>query len=179
VPIYLAAIGPKNVALAAEIADGWLPFWYSPYRADEVFAGPLAQGFAASGDPTKAERFDVAATVPAVVTDDAEQARWAVKPLLALYVGGMGAKGTNFYFDLVCRYGYEEAATEIQEHYLAGRREEAIAAVPDALVDEVALIGSRDELADRLEPWKESGVTTLIAIAQDVTTLRTLAELLL
>jgi F420-dependent oxidoreductase-like protein len=179
IPIYLAAIGPRNVALAAEIADGWLPFWYSPYRAAEVFAGPLAAGFEAAGDPGKATRFDVAVTVPAAVTDDPDQARWAVKPLLALYVGGMGARGTNFYFDLVCRYGYEEAATTIQDHFLGGRREQAVAAVPDALVDEVALIGSQAEIADRLAAWDESGVTTLVLIAQDAGTLRTLAELVL
>lgn len=179
IPVYLASIGPKNVALTAEIADGWLPFWYSPQRAAEVFRPGLHEGFERSGDAGKADRFDIAPTVPAAVTDDAEQARWAVKPLLALYIGGMGAKGRNFYFDLACRYGYEQAATEIQEHYLAGRREEAIAAVPDDLVDEVALIGSRDEIADKLDAWRESGVTTLIVVAQEAGTLRTLAELVL
>jgi F420-dependent oxidoreductase-like protein len=179
IPVYLAAIGPRNVALTAEIADGWLPFWYSPTRADEVFRPALEEGLARSGDPEKAERFDIAPTVPAVVTDDPEQARWAIKPLLALYVGGMGAKGRNFYFDLACRYGYEEAATKIQDLYLGAKRQEAIAAVPDALVDEVALIGSRVEIADKLDAWRESGVTTLIVMAQDVDTLRTLAELVL
>jgi F420-dependent oxidoreductase-like protein len=179
IPVYLAAIGPRNVALTAEIADGWLPFWYSPRRADEVFRPALQEGFARRGVPGEAEGFDIAPTVPAVVTDDPEQARWAVKPLLALYVGGMGARGKNFYFDLACRYGYEEAATGIQAHYLEGRRQEAIAAVPDALVDEVALIGSRDEIADKLDAWRESGVTTLIVVAQEVGTLRTLAELVL
>ena len=179
IPIYLAAIGPKNVALAAEIADGWLPFWYSPYRGAAVFDPALEAGFAASGDPGKRERFEVVPSVPAAVTDDLDQARWAVRPLLALYVGGMGAKGKNFYFDLVCRYGYEEAATKVQELYLQGKREEAMAELPDALVDEVALLGTKEQLRDKLAAWEEAGVTTLCVWAQDLRTLRTLAELVL
>lgn len=179
VPIYLAAIGPRNVALAAEIADGWLPFWYSPDRGAEVFGPSLEAGFAASGDPTKRDRFDVLPTVPAALTDDLEQARWGVRPLLALYVGGMGARGKNFYFDLMCRYGYEEVATRVQDAYLEGKREEAMAALPDELIDEVALLGDRERLADRLAVWKGSGVTTLGVAAQDVATLRVLAELAL
>jgi F420-dependent oxidoreductase-like protein len=179
IPLYLASIGPKNVALTAEIADGWLPFWYAPAHADEVFRASLEDGFARSGDPGKADRFDIVPSVPAILTEDPDQARWAVKPLLALYLGGMGAKGKNFYFDLACRYGYEEAATEIQGHYLGARRSEAIAAVPDALVDEVALIGSRQQIADGLAAWRESGVTTLAVIAQDVDTVRVMAELVL
>ncbi|MDP2623563.1 MAG: LLM class F420-dependent oxidoreductase [Actinomycetota bacterium] len=179
IPIYLAAIGPKNVSLAAEIADGWLPFWYSPFRAADVFRGALEDGFARSGDPGKRDRFDIAPTVPAVVTDETEQALRGVKPLLALYVGGMGARGRNFYFDLVCRYGYEEQATRIQDLYLAGKRAAAVAAVPDSLVEEVALIGPPAALRDKLEAWTESGVSTLCVIAHDVDTLRTLAELVL
>ncbi len=179
IPIYLASIGPKNVALTAEIADGWLPIWYSPYRAREVFGQHLDSGFAASGEPGKAARFDVAPSVPAVVTDDVDQARWGIRPVLALYVGGMGAKGRNFYFDLACRYGYEEAAIRIQEFYLDGKKEEAIAAVPDAMVDDVALLGPRERIRDALEAWQESGVTTLIVTAQEVRTLRTMAELVL
>lgn len=179
IPIYLAAIGPRNVALAAEIADGWLPVFYSPERAGEVFRPHLEAGFAASGDPGKAGGFDIAPSVPAVVTADPEQARWGVKPHLALYVGGMGAKGRNFYFDLACRYGYEEAAIRIQDAYLGARRREALEAVPDALVDEVSLIGTREQIADRLEAWRDAGVTTLIVQAEDVETLRVLAELVL
>ena len=178
IPIYLASIGPKNVALTAEVADGWLPFWYSPEHAEAVFAPALAEGFAASGEEGKAERFDIVATAPAALTDDPDQARWGVKPLLALYIGGMGARGKNFYYDLVCRYGYEEAAEKIQGLYLGGKREEAIAAVPDALVDEVSLIGPEEALRDRLEVWKESGVTTLAVIAQDLETVRALADLM-
>ena len=178
-PIYLAAIGPKNVALAAEIADGWLPFWYSPYRGAEVFAPSLTAGFAASGDPDKRARFDILPTVPAVVTDDVDQARWGFGRCSPCTSAGMGAKGNNFYFDLVCRYGYEEAATKVQDLYLVGKREEAMAALPDALIDEVALVGPRSAIAEKLEVWKGSGVTTLGIVAQDLGTLRTLAELVL
>jgi F420-dependent oxidoreductase-like protein len=171
IPIYLAAIGPRNVALAAEIADGWLPVWVSPEKLATVFAEPLAA--ARPG-------FDVAAFgVPVAISDDLQAARDFVKPHLALYVGGMGAKGQNYYNALAARYGYEREAAEIQELYLGGKRMEAIAAVPDALVDEVALVGSRERIADRLEAWKESPVTTLLIQAYDPATLRTVAELLL
>ena len=171
IPIYLAAIGPRNVALAAEIADGWLPVWVSPEKLAGVFGEPLAA--ARPG-------FDVAAfSVPVAISDDLQVARDAVKPHLALYVGGMGAKGQNYYTALVSRYGYEREAREIQELYLGGKKMEAIAAVPDALVDEVALVGPRDRIADRLDAWKESPVTTLLIQAHDPATLRTMAELLL
>jgi len=179
IPLYLAAIGPKNIALTAELADGWLPFWYSPTKAGAVFAPHLDAGYARSGDEAKRDRFDVAPTVPVVVSDDVDQARWGIRPMLALYVGGMGAKGKNFYFDLVCRYGFEAEATQIQDLYLDGKRSEAMAAIPDAMIDEVALVGSSDRIADGLEAWRASGVTTLVAAAPDVTTVRTLAELLL
>ncbi len=171
IPVYLAAIGPRNVALAAEIADGWLPVWASPEKLAGVFGEPLA-----SAKPG----FDVAAfAVPVAISDDLQAARDFVKPHLALYVGGMGAKGQNYYTTLVARYGYEREANEIQELYLGGKKMEAIAAVPDALVDEVALVGGRDRIADRLEAWKASPVTTLLIQAHDPATLRTMAELLL
>jgi F420-dependent oxidoreductase-like protein len=171
IPVYLAAIGPRNVALATEIADGWLPVWASPEKLAEVFGEALAA--ARPG-------FDVAAfSVPVAISDDLQVARDAVKPHLALYVGGMGAKGQNYYNTLVARYGYGREAAEIQELYLGGKKMEAIAAVPDALVDEVALVGPRDRIADRLDAWKESPVTTLLIQAHDAATLRTMAELLL
>ena len=179
IPLYLASIGPRNVALTAEIADGWLPAFYSPLRAAEVWGEHLTAGFARSGDPGKAERFDTAVALPVAITDEPERARAAVKPMLALYVGGMGARGRNFYFDLSCRYGYEAAAKRIQELYLAGNKAEAAAAVPDDLVDETSLIGSESEVADRLEVWRASGVTTLVAMTADVGTLRSLAALVL
>jgi F420-dependent oxidoreductase-like protein len=176
-PIYLASIGPKNVELTAEIADGWLPVLYSPQRAAKVYGPVLAAGFAASGDPTKASRFDIVASVIAVVTDDVERARLRAKPTIALYVGGMGAKGRNFYNDLVKRYGYEAEAEEIQRLYLDGKRREATMAVPDQLVDEISLIGTPAMIRDRLDVWRSSGVTTLSIQAPDLATLRTLAEL--
>jgi len=179
VPIYLAAIGPRNTALAAEIADGWLPFLYAPDKAPALFGPHLAAGFAAAGDPDKAARFEIVATLGAVVTDDLDAGRALLKPTLALYVGGMGARGRNFYFDLACRYGYEEEATRIQDLYLDGRRTDAVAAVPDALVDDVSLIGPRERIRERLAAWEASGVTTLAVTVTDAGTLRTLAELVL
>ncbi|MCP4305299.1 MAG: LLM class F420-dependent oxidoreductase [bacterium] len=179
VPIYLAAIGPKNVTLTAEIADGWLPIFYSPQRADEIYGPPLQEGFAKSGERDKADRFDTVASIQAILTDDVESARNQVKPMLALYIGGMGAKGKNFYNNLACRYGYEEAATKIQDLYLSGKKMEAIHSVPDALVDEVSLIGTKEMIRDRLVAWQESTVKTLALMPTDQATLRAVAELVL
>ncbi len=176
VPIYLAAIGPKNVALAAEIADGWLPIFFSPERFADTHRPMLEEGFARRGG--RPDGWDLAAHVPVVVTDDVAAGRDFLKPLLALYVGGMGAKGKNFYTRLAERYGYADAAATIQDLYLAGRKNEAIAAVPDALVDEVALVGDRARIADRLAAFRECGVETLILQARQPEALRLLAELL-
>jgi F420-dependent oxidoreductase-like protein len=178
IPIYLAAIGPKNVALAAEIADGWLPVFFSPQRIG-VFKDSLEGGFARAGGGKSLAGFDVAPTVPVVLGDDVAACRAIVKPRLALYVGGMGARGRNFYNDLVCRYGYEAAAKAIQDLYLAGKKEEAAAAVPDALVDEVALCGPKERIRERLEAWKSSGVTTMICGVGQAEALRLMAELVL
>src|SRR5690606_38144664 len=135
------SIGPKNVALTAEIADGWLPIFFSPRHYAEVYAPQIQEGFAAAGGKSY-EQFDIAPTVPVIISDDLEAARNAVKPQLALYIGGMGAKGRNFYNDLAVRYGYDDAAATIQDLYLAGKKMEAINAVPDELVDDVALVGT-------------------------------------
>lgn len=175
-PIYLAAIGPRNVSLAAEIADGWLPIFFSPERTTSQYQPLLDAGFARSGDPTKADRFDIAPTVTALVTDDIDAARLQMKPQLALYIGGMGAKGTNFYNDLACRYGYEREAEAIQDLYLEGKRMEATMLVPDALVDEVCLVGPEGAVRDRLDAWKEAGVGTLIVGTSDPRTIRFIAE---
>ena len=179
IPIYLAAIGPNNVRLTAEVADGWLPIFYSPQQTDAIYRPLLEEGFEASGEPEKAKRFDIAATVFASVTDDLDRARLEAKPMLALYIGGMGAKGKNFYNDLAVRYGYGEAAEQIQDLYLGGRKMEATMAVPDELVDELSLIGPRERIADGLEAWREAGVTTMILNSTDPRTLRTMAELVL
>ena len=178
IPIYLAAIGPRNVALAAEIADGWLPVFFSPERMS-VFTEHLDAGFRRAGGGKSLQRLDVAPTVPVVLGSDVDRCRAMVKPRLALYVGGMGARGRNFYNDLVCRYGYEAAAKQIQDLYLSGKKDEAAAAVPDALVDEVALCGPRERIRERLAGWRESGVTTMICGAGQVEALRTMAELVL
>jgi F420-dependent oxidoreductase-like protein len=175
VPIYLAAIGPKNVALAAEIADGWLPIFFSPERFAETHGPMLEEGFARRGG--RPEGWDLAAHVPVVVTDDVQAGRDALKPLLALYVGGMGAKGKNFYTRLAERYGYADAAATIQDLYLAGRRNDAIGAVPDALVDEVALVGDRARIGDRLDAFRDCGVGSLILQARQPEALRLLAGL--
>lgn len=174
IPIYLAAIGPRNVALAAEIGDGWLPVFFAPERMN-IFRESLAEGF--SRAPRDRTEFDIAPMVEIRVGPDVGACREAVKPTLALYIGGMGARGRNFYFNLACRYGYEEAAHRIQEAFLDGHREAAIAAVPDALVDEVALCGPRERIAARLEAWRGCGVTTLICATSDFQALRTMAEL--
>ena len=173
IPIYLAAIGPNNVALAAEIADGWLPVFFSPERAD-LYMEYLNKGFERSGRTI--DQIDIAAGVGVVLGDDLQACRDKVKPNLALYIGGMGAKSKNFYYNLACRYGYEEAASEIQELYLQRKKPEAIAAVPDALVDEVALVGPASRISERVAAWKESGVTTLLCSTSQPEALRVLAE---
>jgi F420-dependent oxidoreductase-like protein len=176
IPIYVAAIGPKSVAQTAEIADGWLPMFYSPYRAPEVYRDALAAGFAQAGGGKGLAQFDIATSVPVVVGEVAAGIE-RMKPNLALYIGGMGARGKNFYNDLACRYGFAEAARRIQDLYLDGKKAEAAAAVPDALADEIALIGSKERIRDRLAAWRASPVGTLICGANRVETLRLLAEL--
>ncbi len=178
IPIYLAAVGPKNVALAAEIADGWLPVFFSPDRLS-VYDQWLKEGFAQAGGGKGLANFDIAPTVTIRMGDDVSACRNEVKPFLALYIGGMGSRDKNFYFNIACRYGYEEAAHKIQDLYLAGKKMEAAMAVPDELVDEVALCGPRQRIAERLEVWKGSGVTTLICGTSDLNTLRVMAELVL
>lgn len=179
IPIYLAAIGPRNVALAAEIADGWLPIFCSPYRFGEVFGPVLEEGFGRAGNGKTLENFDVAATVSVILGDDVEACMALIKPMLALYVGGMGARGKNFYFDLACRYGFEGAAKEIQNLYLDGKKQEAAAAVPDELVDEISLVGPRERIAERVAPWLECGVGTIIVGAGQPEALQLMAELVL
>ncbi|MDW8338837.1 MAG: LLM class F420-dependent oxidoreductase [Thermoleophilia bacterium] len=170
IPIYLAAIGPKAVAQTFEIADGWLPIFWSPEKARDAFGDVLDRARAG---------FDIAPNAPAILTDDVEAGRELLKPYYALYIGGMGARGQNFYTDLARRYGYEEAAGKVQELYLAGHKREAAAAIPDALVDELALVGPRERLAERLDAWRASGVTTLLVSVHEPSTLRVLAELVL
>jgi F420-dependent oxidoreductase-like protein len=176
IPIYLAAIGPKNVALTAEIADGWLPIFFSPQRYDDLFRPHVEAGLARAGKSMAA--FDIAPTVSVVFEDNVEVAHNMLRPMLALYIGGMGARGKNFYHDLAARYGYEAAADEIQELYLAGKRGEAMMAVPGALIDEIALVGPRARVKERLALWLDSPVTTLNLTVFNVAALRTMVGLL-
>jgi F420-dependent oxidoreductase-like protein len=171
IPLYLAAIGPKNVALTAEIADGWLPIFYSPER-EAIFNEHLDAGLDEAGrDPGE---LDIAATVYVAMGDDIDACRDMLRPMFALYIGGMGARGKNFYNDLAIRYGFEEAAHQIQDLYLDGKKDEAAGKVPDELVDEMALVGPIDRIVDRLEVWKASRVGTLILGTQQAEVLEPL-----
>jgi len=175
IPIYIAAVGPKSVEQAAEIADGWLPMFYSPYRA-RVYSDALERGFRKAGGGKGLKDFDVAAGPMVIVGDDVQACLGFVKPMLALYVGGMGARGKNFYNDLACRYGFEAEAKKIQDLYLDGKKDEATAAVPDQLADEVSLVGPKERIRDRLAAWRESPATTLICGLMQSEALRAIAE---
>src|SRR3954447_25879153 len=188
IPILLGAEGPKNVALAAEIADGWLPLFFSP-KSDAFYRAALEEGFARPtarhpmGDLASGE-FDVAASVPVVVDDDVERAADQIRPVLALYIGGMGARGVNFHLDVFARMGWESVCERVQSAYLDGRKADAIAAVPTELVSDVALIGPKSRIREQLEEWERSVVSTLLVQASPVggsslATLRTVAEVLL
>jgi len=176
-PIYLAAEGPKNVALAAELCEGWLPLFFAP-KDDAFYRQCLAEGFARSGARATPDTFEVAATLVIVPGDDVEKCADMVRPFLALYAGGMGAKGTNFHFDVFARMGYEAEATRIQELYLAGNKAEAIASVPLRMVEDVALVGPMDKIRDELERWKETCLTTML-VSGPPAVLATYAELIL
>jgi F420-dependent oxidoreductase-like protein len=159
VPIMLAALGPKNVELAAEIAEAWEPIWFMPERAADVWGDSLAAG-KAKRDPSLGD-LQVITGVPVAIGEDVDAMHDLVRPHLALYVGGMGAKGKNFYNDLARRYGFEDAAETVQDLYLSGRKDEAAAALPDELVRAVSLIGPEGYVAERIAAFAEAGVTTL------------------
>jgi F420-dependent oxidoreductase-like protein len=175
-PVYLAAEGPKNIALAAEIADGWLALFYSPHHDAELYRPCLEDGFARRTTPS--DGFEVLASIPFIVDDDVERAADMVRPRFALYFGGMGARGANFHHDVAVRMGYGAEAARIQELYLEGKKDEAAAAVPTKLVEELALIGPADKIRHDLEAWRESSVTSLL-IAGPPETLRQAAQLVL
>ena len=161
IPIYIAAIGPRNTTLTAEIADGWLPTLFSPEHVAE-FRPLLEQGFARAGGGKSFADFDIAPAVNVLVTEDRAAARDAMRPYLALYVGGMGSRERNFYNELVRRYGFEDAAREVQDLYLEGRKEEAAAALPGELIDAVSLCGPPGAVRERLAVFRDAGVGTLI-----------------
>ncbi len=175
IPIYVAATRPKSVAQAAEIADGWLAVWYSPYRTG-FYRDALESGFRRAGGGKSLASFDVAPAVTVIQGDDVQACLDFVKPMLALYIGGMGARGKNFYNELACRYGFEAAAKKVQDLYLDGKKAEATAAVPNELADEVSLVGPPARIRDRLGAWRESGATTLICGTRQAEAMRTLVE---
>ena len=159
IPIFLAVLGPKNVALAGEIADGWLPVFFSPEHTTAL-RGPLEEGAARAG--RSLDDFRICPSVNVMIGDDIESARNAMRPILALYVGGMGSREQNFYNRLVSSYGFESAAREVQELYLAGKRTEAMFALPDDLIDLVSIVGPRDKAKEKLRAFRDAGVDTLI-----------------
>ena len=167
-PIFIGAEGPKNVTQTAEIADGWLPLYYSPYR-QEVYADQLTAA---------REGFEIATTVLVNFNDDLEQALYPVKAMLGFYIGGMGAAKRNFHKDLMARMGFADEAQQIQDLFLANKRDEAIAAVPDQFADEISLSGPAERIAEKLLDWRNSPVTTLL-VNGDAALLRKMAELVL
>ena len=181
IPIYAASISARGVRAAAEVADGFLPIWYDPERF-EVFKEPLEEGFAAAGDKTLAD-FDVAPFITVSIGDDVEKCMMPIKANLALYIGGMGARDRNFYNDYAKRLGFEEAAVKIQDHFLAGRRDEAVAAVPDELVDAVHLVGPKERVRERATRWIEASkrgeVGTMMIGAASPDAMELMAELML
>jgi F420-dependent oxidoreductase-like protein len=177
IPIYLGAEGPKNVALCAELCDGWLALFFSP-SSEALYTPSLQEGFARPGARRSAEDFEVAATVPFIVSEDLDAAVDSLRPFYALYFGGMGAKGANFHANVPIHMGYEAEVQEIAELYLAGHKDEAAAKVPRRLIEELALIGPREKIREDLERWRESIVTTLL-VSGDAATMRAAAELVL
>ena len=169
IPIFLGAEGPKNVAQTAEIADGWLPLYYSPYR-QEVYADQLVGA---------KDGFEITAMATMIVTDDIEAGLAPVKAMLGFYIGGMGAKGQNYHTKLMQRMGYEAEALKVQELFFAGRRDEAIAAVPSAFADEISLVGPIERIRDRVAAWEDSPVTTILVHGGNVEGLRHAAEAVL
>jgi F420-dependent oxidoreductase-like protein len=177
IPIYLGAEGPKNVALCAELCDGWLAMLFSPTH-QEIHRVALEEGFARPGARRSAEDFEVAATVPLIVSEDVDAAVEALRPFYALYFGGMGAKGANFHANVPIRMGYEREVEEIQDLYLSGQKDAAAAKVPRTLIEELSLVGPPEKIREDLDKWRESIVTTLL-ISGDAATLRAAAELVL
>ena len=182
IPIYTASISPKGVECSAEVADGVFPVWMNPERFD-LFEDALGRGFAKAGNGKSLDDFKVMPFVTVVMGDDVEQCRTPVKMNLALYIGGMGARDKNFYNDYAKRLGYPDAAKVIQDNFLGGKKSEAIGAVPDALVDDLALVGPKERIVDRLAAWKEAGrngqVASMLLGCQQPEALDAIAEAVL
>jgi F420-dependent oxidoreductase-like protein len=176
IPIHLAAEGPKNVALSAEIGDGWLPLFFSP-KSNDFYKAALEEGFARPGARHTLETFEVPLSLPVIVHDDVEEAASWIKPSLALYIGGMGAKSVNFHHDVFARLGYEDVADKVQELFLAGRKDEATAAIPTSLVEDTSLIGPPAKIREDLKAWEDTVVTQLL-LRGDAATLTKIADAL-
>jgi F420-dependent oxidoreductase-like protein len=180
IPVYLAAIGPKNTALAAELAEGWLPTFFAPYHID-FFRPSLEEGARRAGRPV--DEIDIAPMTSIAINDDIDAARNLMRPFLALYVGGMGSRKKNFYKDLVTRYGYGEIAEKVQDLYLDQKYDEAMAALPAELIDKTALCGPKEAIAERLDVYRDAGVGTLLVtpvastVERKIEMLRELADL--
>lgn len=178
VPILLGAEGPKNVALTAEIGDGWLPIYYSP-KVGDMYRSWLGEGFARPGARRKPEEFEIASNCSVVVTDERDKVLESMKPILGFYIGGMGAKEMNFHKNVFGRMGYEKEADQIQDLFFEGKRDEAIAAVPLQMVADISLVGTKEQIRDELQTWEEAGVTTLVVGPQNLEDMRTIAEVIL
>ena len=177
IPIYLAAEGPKNVALAAELCDGWLPLFFSP-KQDAYYRDCLETGFRASGDPEKRDNFAITATIMVIPGDDPEACADMIRPMIALYAGGMGAKGANFHYELFVRMGHEDVVATVQDLYLDGRKSEAAAAIPLAMIEDIALVGPPEKIRDELGEWRKSCITEFL-LGGPAQMLPVFAELLL
>ena len=177
-PIYLGSEGPKNVAMTAEIADGWLPIYYSP-KAATMYNEWLGEGFARPGARRTAKDFEILTNCSVVITDDRDAVLDSMKPMLGFYIGGMGAKDMNFHKNVFARMGYEKEADEIQDLFFEGKRDEAIAAVPPQMVADISLVGSREQIRDELPMWEEAGITTLVVGARSLDEMRAVADVIL
>ncbi len=178
IPIFIGAEGPKNVALAAEIADGWLPIFYSP-KVAPMYRRWLAEGFAREGSRRKPDEFEIMANAMVMVTDDVEATIDSLRPIIALYVGGMGAPEMNFHKDMFARMGYQEDVDRIQSLFLEGRRNDAVAAIPSQMIDDVYLIGPPSRIREKVVEWEEAGVTTLVVGSTSSEEIRQVAEVVL
>ena len=175
-PVYLATMKPLSIRITAELADGWLPIWFSPYRMS-MFTADLEKGFARAGSGKSLDTFDVVAGCTVVIGDDVAACLAQLKPTLALYVGGMGAKGRNFHNEMVSKYGYADVAAEIQDLYLAGRKQEATALVPDELCDEISLCGPPARIRERFGAWQQAGVKTMMVQSSQPEALALMADI--
>lgn len=175
-PVYLATMGPVNIRNTAELADGWLPIWFSPQRM-HMFRPALEEGFARAGNGKSYANFDIAASCTVAIGDDVKALLATMKPNLALYLGGMGAKEKNFHNEMAVKYGYKDEAARIQELYLAGRKQEATDAVPDELCDEMSLVGPVERIKERYRAWEDCGVTTMLIASRQREALELMADI--